>query len=183
MKRHDGSEVNATVINRSRVFTTSPTHSLAFAFPKRSWMKSLCSTLAIAINNVTFYYSATLTRVYIRLERDASGLYNSLNSCFILPICIKNYFRRPETQNVPGGAYPLEPLWARSASIILCAPRLLNPPANFCLRSWEGCVAGTHPLDMKPRSIHNNYAFLPLLVLGMQCTSQVDPGGRSLAHT
>ena len=127
MKRHDGSEVNATAaktsVNRSRVFTTSLTHSLALAFPKRSWRNSLYSTLAIAINNVTFYYSATLTSVYIRLERDASGLYNSLNSCFILPICIKNYFRRPETQNVPGGAYPPEPPYGRAPRALFYALR------------------------------------------------------------
>ena len=129
MKRHDDSEVNATAaktsVNRSLVFTTSLTHSLAFAFPKRSWRKSLYSTLAIAINNVTFYYSATLTSV------DASGLYNSLNSCFILPICIKNYFRRPETQNVPGGAYPPEPLMGALREHYFMRSAIAEPPLRI----------------------------------------------------
>ena len=52
---------------------------LDFALPKRSWMKHLYSTFAIAIINVTFYYSAKS----VRLERDASGLHNSWNSCSI----------------------------------------------------------------------------------------------------
>ena len=44
-------------------------------------------------------------------------------------------------------------------------------------------MAGTHPLNMKPRYLHNNYDFLPLLVLGMQCTSRVDPGGPWHIHS
>ena len=151
MKRHDGSEVNATAVNRSRVFTTSPTHSLAFAFPKRSWMKSLCSTSAIAINNVTFYYSATLACVYIRLERDANGLYNSLNSCSILPKCIKNYFRRLETQNVPGGAYPQNPLVGALREHYFMRSAIAEPPCEFLPMLVGGmCGWDCHELDGPP---------------------------------
>ena len=65
LKHHDGSEVNAIYVKTS-VNASLPSLDdkwyipiLDFAFPKQSWRKHLYSTFAIAINNVTFYYSAT----------------------------------------------------------------------------------------------------------------------------
>ena len=77
LKHHDGSEVNAMAAKTSVKTSLPNLHNkryipiLDFAFPKRSWRKPLYSTFAIAITNVTFYYSATPASVYASSARRA----------------------------------------------------------------------------------------------------------------
>ena len=61
----------------------------------------------------------------VRLEREASGLHNSWNSCFILRNRSRNDLRRPEIQNLSRGI----PVDRPCARIYL----LMETPANFCL--------------------------------------------------
>ena len=69
----------------------------------------------------------------VRLEHKASGLHNSWNSCSILQICIRNYLRRPEIQNILGEHAPWSPLWAHYACIYALYVLLKSSSTNFCL--------------------------------------------------
>ena len=67
-----------------------------------------------------------------RLEREASRLHNSCYSCSILPKYIRNYLRRSEIQNFPGGMP--QTFFAGALRAHLCAPRiagLLEPFNEF----------------------------------------------------
>ena len=93
LKRHDGSEVNAMAAKTSVKTLLPSLHDMSYPYLQLCILQAILegSTFAIAIINVTFYYSTM-----VRLEREVSGLHNSWNSCSILGKCSRNDLRRPE---------------------------------------------------------------------------------------
>ena len=98
LKCHYGSEVNAMAAKTS--VKASPQSLLRKAVPIHStWRKPHIRDR----NNQRHVLLQLNTCKCVRLEREASGLHSSWNSCSILPKCIKNDIRRPEIQKFPGG--------------------------------------------------------------------------------
>ena len=78
LKRPDVSEVNAMAAKTSVKASLPNLHDKRLCIPQAILEDS---TFVIAIINVTFYYSATQACKRTRLEREASGLQSSYNSC------------------------------------------------------------------------------------------------------
>ena len=132
LKRHDGSEdqENAMAAKTSIKVSLPSLHdkpypSLGLCVPQ-AILEDF--TFAIAINNITFYYSTTLASVYASSTRRAVCII-----CRILALYSeksRNDLRRPEIQNFLG-VFPQTSL-VHALCAHLCAAG--TPPVNFCLR-------------------------------------------------
>ena len=102
LKRQNDSEVNAmaakTSVNASLPsLHDKPYPSLGLCVPQLILEKTPVLQICES-NNQRHGLLQSYECKRVHLERDASGLHNSWNSCSILQKCIRNYLRRSEIQ-------------------------------------------------------------------------------------